>query len=232
MKKLILAFACLFILGTTGCQVTKQWVVETAKDIAIQAVDSQIDMINQKYLEPRIAELEKKLGQKIDQNNDGIFGSDELKSAISLQMQGVVKNVVEVVKNDTNQQINNKITESLKGVATADQIKMIVDTVVKTTQEQSDQKLDTRLQEKLKGVATASQIKDITDNVEGILAEKDKDLADRLKNVATKDDGVKNIIALIILYILSKLGIKVGPKGLAGLRTYMQKKPEQTTPNL
>jgi len=230
MRKLILAFACLTVLS--GCQVTKEWVISTAKDIAIQAADSQIEKVNKNYIEPKIAEVEKKLGQKIDSNNDGVFQSDELKTAISAQLKGVTQSVIDVVKNDTTAQINKKVTESLKDVATSDQIKIIVDTVVKTTQEQSDQKLDARLQEKLKGVATASQIKEITDNVQGVLAEKDKDLTERLKNVATKDDGIKNIIALIIMYILSKLGIKVGPKGLAGIKSYMQKKPEEQTPNL
>jgi hypothetical protein len=49
----------------------------------------------------------------------------------------------------------------------------------------------------------------------------DKKLDEKLKDVATKSDGVKGLVGLIIAYILAKLGIKVGPKGFAGVQSYL-----------
>ena len=59
------------------------------------------------------------------------------------------------------------------------------------------------------------------DLTKALTEQSDKTLNERLKDVATKSDGVWNLIYLVGIYLLSKLGIKVGPKGLQSLKSVL-----------
>lgn len=52
----------------------------------------------------------------------------------------------------------------------------------------------------------------------------DKSLTERLKDLPTKSDNLMNILYLVAAYFLSKLGIKVGPKGLQKLKDRLEEK--------
>lgn len=51
-----------------------------------------------------------------------------------------------------------------------------------------------------------------------------KSLTEKLKDLPSKSDQLKYLLYLVIAYVLSKLGIKVGPKGLQTLRERLEKK--------
>ena len=138
--------------GLTGCSVTKEWIVTTAKDIAVRTVDSQINKLNEKVIGPEIARLEEQLGTKVDADDDGLWSDDEIVTAIKSQSQTAIKDAISVFKEDS-----------------------------------------------------------------------DKSLTERLKNLATKEDGMKGLLLLVVAWVLAKLGIKVGPKGLQSLKERLAK---------
>jgi hypothetical protein len=135
---------------STGCSVTKDWVVSTAQNLAATAVDKQLEKFNEKYLAPRLEKVEADLGHKIDKDDNGVFDPEEVKTAIKEEV----------------------------STAAAD--------LTKALTEQSD-----------------------------------KSLNERLKDVATKSDSIWNLIYLVGIYLLSKLGMKVGPKGIQSLKSVL-----------
>jgi len=136
-----------------GCSVTKDWVINTAQNLAVTAVDKQLEKFNEKYVTPRLEKIETDLGHKIDENDDGVFDSEEVETAIKAQ------------------------------------------------------------------VSTAA-----ADLTRALTEQSDKTLNERLKDVATKGDGIWNLIYLVGIYLLSKLGIKVGPKGLQSLKSVLDER--------
>ena len=161
MKKfgmtLVLAAAVLFSL--TGCEVTRQWVIDTAKDVAVKVVDQQIDKFNKNSVVPEIERIEASLGSKVDTNADELWSEDEIASAIQAQLTPALTDTVKVLTSDTDQKMSEK-----------------------------------------------------------------------LKDLATKEDGVRGLIALVIFWLLAKLGIKVGPAGFQGLRSYLSTSKPQELP--
>jgi len=158
----MLIFTCLLLPGIIGCQMTKEWVITTATDIAAKAVDSQIEKVNQNYIVPQIARVEEKLGQKVDKNGDGLWTADEISAAIRTQM-----------------------TPALQETVTT------------------------------------------------LTADSDQKLSDRLKDLPTKGDNMKGLLTLVVLWVLTKLGVKVGPKGIQSVKSWVASSNGQpTTPNL
>jgi hypothetical protein len=158
MKWLGLVLATTMTVGTlTGCGVTKQWVIDRAKEIAVKTVDKQITKLNENTIAPKFAEIEESLGRKIDSNADGLWSDDELAAAIKSQSK-----------------------------------------------------------------QTFTEVKDLLLSEAGENA--DKSLTEKLKDLPSKSDQFKYLLYLVAAYILSKLGIKVGPKGLQTLRERLEKR--------
>lgn len=77
-----------------------------------------------------------------------------------------------------------------------------------------------------------SKIKDsVKDAVAGLTeavkADNEKSLAENLKDYA-KGDNVQYLLYLVVAWILSSLGWGVGPKGIKGLRHFLEKRKEKT----
>jgi len=153
MRKLGLIFALAFLFSTTGCQLTKEWVVQTAKDVAVQVVDTQIEKFNNSTVVPAFSKVEERLGEKIDKNDDGVWDQTELESAIAKQIGPVIADAQKVLLDESGKSINEK-----------------------------------------------------------------------MKDLATKEDGMKGLLLLVVAWVLSKLGIKIGPKGLQKLGEILTKK--------
>lgn len=67
---------------------------------------------------------------------------------------------------------------------------------------------------------TFAEVKDI------LLADNEKSITEKLKELPSKSDQLMYLLWLVGAYILSKLGIKVGPKGLQTLRERLEKKKQ------
>lgn len=134
MYRLLLAFVCVgAVMAMTGCGTTREWVITKATDIAENVSEKQVNKLGDKV----IGMVDEKVKESIDANQDGIWESEELMSAIQGQV----------------------------GVASKDFMAALTST-------------------------------------EG-------ELTDRLKDTLTTSDGIKGLLGLVILWILSKLGIKV-----------------------
>lgn len=83
---------------------------------------------------------------------------------------------------------------------------------------------------KEQAVKTFAEVKDL------LLAESaenaDKSLTERLKEIPKKSEQFQYLLWLVGAYILSKFGIKVGPKGLQTLRERLEKKKQVQEVNL
>ena len=77
------------------------------------------------------------------------------------------------------------------------------------------------LAEKMLGVE--SKVAEVSAKADGT----QQAIDEKLQNVATKEDGIKGLLALIAVWILAKLGVKVGPKGLGPISDMFKKKPEK-----
>jgi hypothetical protein len=161
MKKSILAFVGAVLLCISGCSVTKDWVISTVKDIAVQVADSQLEKVNEKYVVPEIARLETKLGEKVDKNGDGTWTADEIQDEMQKMWKPALQSTITTLTTNTDQKLGEK-----------------------------------------------------------------------LQGLATKDDNIRGLIMLFVAWLLTKLGIKIGPAGLQSLKSYMTKPDEPVKPNL
>jgi len=165
MKKWMLVFACTALMCVSGCSiitgVTKDWVISTTKEIAVQVVDFQLDKVNEKYVKPEIDRLEAKLGEKVDKDGNGTWSAEEIQGAIQKELKPAIQSTITTLTTNTDQKLGEK-----------------------------------------------------------------------LQNLATKDDNIRGLIMLFIAWLLTKLGIKIGPAGLQSLKSYMTKPDEPAKPSL
>lgn len=81
--------------------------------------------------------------------------------------------------------------------------------------------------------AAAAQAKKTFDEVKTLLLEEsDKSLTEKLKELPNKSDQLMMLLYLVGAWILAKLGIKVGPKGLQTLRERLERKKAAQEVNL
>ncbi len=76
---LLLIGATLAVGSLSGCGAQKAWVIDKAKEIAINVVDSQVDKLNENVLAPKFAEIEEKIGT-IDTDDDGVNDGVEIEN--------------------------------------------------------------------------------------------------------------------------------------------------------
>lgn len=75
--------------------------------------------------------------------------------------------------------------------------------------------------------AVKRQLAEVKDGlVAAVTEESDASVSERLKNYATGDE-IKNLLYLVLAWILAQFGWTVGPKGIGGLRQFLERRKEK-----